>query len=64
MAMTTTSQTQALPVGLSRSGPGIFDHEKLGKALLLRIVSTLSGLVARFDRRDGRLHEDVLEYGI
>jgi hypothetical protein len=27
--MNTASQTQALPVGLSRSGPGIFDHEKL-----------------------------------
>jgi len=45
---------------------GIFAPERImeGKALLLRIVSTLSGLIARFDRSEGRLHEDVVEYGI
>ena len=35
-----------------------------GKALLLRIVSTLSGLVARFDHSEGRLHDYAPEYGI
>jgi four helix bundle protein len=44
----------------------VFARERVveGKALLLRIVSTLCGLVARFDQSDGRLHESVVEYGI
>jgi four helix bundle protein len=45
---------------------GVFGPERIveGKGLLLRIVSTLSGLIAGFDRSEGRLHEDVVEYGI
>jgi four helix bundle protein len=35
-----------------------------GKAMLLRIVSMLCGLVDRFDQADGRLREEVLEYRI
>ena len=44
----------------------VFGAERIleGKALLLRIISTLSGLIARFDRSEARLHEDVMEYGI
>lgn len=45
---------------------GVFGADAVmeGKTLLLRVVSTLSGLVARFDRSEGRLHEEVVEYGI
>ena len=45
---------------------GIFVDERVleGKALLLRIVSMLCGLVDRFDVSDGRVHEDVVEYRV
>jgi len=35
-----------------------------GKAMLLRIVSMLCGLVDRFDNGDGKLHEEPVEYRI
>src|SRR5436853_3695217 len=33
-----------------------------GKAMLLRIVCMLSGLVDRFDQADGKLHEEAVDY--
>ena len=44
----------------------VFAPERIaeGKAILLRIVSTLSGLAARFDHGDRRFREDVVEYRI
>jgi len=44
----------------------VFCPERIveGKSLLLRIVLTLSGLIARFDRHESRFHEDSIEYGI
>src|SRR5262245_12746177 len=44
---------------------GIVSPERItgGKALLLRIVSMLSGLVYRFDE-PGRMHEEAVEYRV
>jgi four helix bundle protein len=44
----------------------VFAPERIveGKAMLLRIVSMLCGLVDRFDDAGGRLHEDAVEYRI
>jgi four helix bundle protein len=44
---------------------GVLPAERImdGKAMLLRIVCMLSGLVDRFDEPTGRLREDVVEYG-
>jgi four helix bundle protein len=45
---------------------GVFSSDRIveGKAILLRIVSMLCGLVDRFDETAGRFHEDGVEYRI
>src|SRR6266853_317126 len=44
----------------------VFAEQRIseGKAMLVRIVSMLCGLVDRFDDSAGRLHEDVVEYRV
>src|SRR5262249_52564737 len=44
----------------------VFTEQRIveGKAMLLRIVSMLCGLVDRFDDSTARLHEEVVEYRI